>query len=157
MKFDHALWTRWSFVILGSVTIMFGLAWGMRRWMAIVNWPVTDATVLKSRLDVASGVEDESSYIYTNVVDLGFAVEGKSYQVAVNDWGTSTGKTRHQAIADRYSVGSRHSIRYNPARPEDIYVEAGYTLSFFKVTAFCLGLGGLFAGLGVLLFHLGRR
>jgi hypothetical protein len=148
--------TKWSFLLLGSVTMLFGLWWGFRRWNAIVNLPSATATVLKSELSEAAGVEDPSARIFSNTVQLRFAVAGQSYEVKVNDWGHSSSASRHQEIARRYSIGSQHTIRYDPSRPQNAYLEAGYTFEFFKVAIFCLGLGGLFTALGVFLFYLSR-
>jgi hypothetical protein len=149
--------TKWSFLVVGSVTMIFGLWWGFRRWNAIVNFPPATATVLDSELSEVAGVEDPSATMYTNTVKLLFEVAGKSYEVKVNDWGSSNSAASHRAIARRYTVGSQHTIRYNPSRPPEVYLEAGYTFSFFKVTLFCLGLGGLFTALGILCFYLAGR
>lgn len=149
--------TKWSFLLLGLSVMLFGLWWGYRRWNAIVSFPSVIATVLASDLSQVSGVEDPSATMYTNTVQLRFEVAGKSYEVKVNDWGSSTSASSHQSIARRYTVGSRHSIRYRPNRPTDVYLEAGYTFSFFKVTVFCLGLGGLFTALGIFVFYLARH
>jgi hypothetical protein len=149
--------TKWSFLLMGSASMLFGLWWGFRRWNAIVNLPSATAVILKSELSETAGVEDPSATIYANTVQLSFEAAGKSYQVKVNDWGSSTSASRHHAIARRYAVGSRHTVRYDPSRPQDVYLEAGYTFEFFKVTIFCLGLGGLFTALGILCFYLGRR
>jgi hypothetical protein len=148
--------TKWSFLLLGAATMLFGLWWGYRRWNAIANWPSAAATVLTSVLSESGGVEDPSATMYANTVQLRFDAAGKSYDVKVNDWGSSTNAGGHRAIALRYAVGSKHTVRYNPRRPQDVMVEAGYTFSFFKVTIFCFGLGGLFAGLGILCFYLAR-
>jgi hypothetical protein len=156
-EMSHLTQTKWSFLVLGSVTMLFGLWWGFRRWNAIVNWPTAAATVLTSVLSEASGVEDPSERMFSNTVHLRFEAAGKSYEVKVNDWGTSNSAARHRAVASRYAVGSQHTIRYNRNRPQDVYLEAGYTFEFFKVTVFCLGLGGLFTALGIFLFCLGRR
>jgi hypothetical protein len=153
---NQIAWTKWSFLLLGSLTMLFGLWWGFRRWRAIVRWPTAMATVVGSVLSEASGVEDPQAKLYSNTVELRFQSAGSNHQVKVNDWGASTGLAYHQAIVRRYQVGSQHPIRYNPVRPDDIYLEAGYTFSFFKVTVFCLGLGGLFLGLAIFIFRLRR-
>lgn len=149
--------TKWSFFSLGSLTMLFGIWWGFRRWNAIVNWPTATAGVLASVMQESASVEDENSRMYSNTVQLRFEAAGKTYVAKVNDWGTSSNAARHQAIAHRYAIGSQHPVRYNPQNPTDVYLEAGYTFSFFKVTVFCLGLGGLFTMLGILLFYLARR
>jgi hypothetical protein len=149
--------TKWAFLSMGSATMLFGIWWGFRRWNAIVNLPSATAVVLTSVLSEAAGVEDPLEKIYSNTVELRFEAAGKSYQVKVNDWGHSSSAARHQAIARRYAVGSQHTIRYVPSRPQDVYLEAGYTFEFFKVTIFCLGLGGLFTALGILISFLKPR
>jgi hypothetical protein len=153
---SHITLTKWSFLLLGCATLLFGLWWGFRRWNAIVHLPSATAVILKSQLSETAGVEDPSATIYSNKVTLQFEAAGKGYEVPYNDWGSSTSASRHQAIARRYAVGTRHTIRYNPSRPQSLFLEAGYTFEFFKVAIFCLGLGGLFAGLGILCFYLGR-
>ena len=153
---NHITQTKWAFLLMGSATMLFGIWWGFRRWNAIVNLPSATAVVLSSVLSEAAGVEDPNAKTYSNTVELRFEAAGKSYQVKVNDWGHSTSASRHQAIARRYAVGSRHTIRYVPTRPQDVYLEAGYTFEFFKLTIFCLGLGGLFTALGIFLFFLRR-
>ena len=154
---SHLNLTKWTFLVLGTLTMLFGVWWGFRRWNALVSWPTAQATVVSSEISQASGVEDPNERIYANVVRLRFGVDGHSYEVKVNDWGQTNSASYHQKIASRYAVGSRHVIRYRPGRPENIYVEAGYTFSYFKVAVFFLALGGLFAGIGALLLRVASR
>ncbi len=46
--------------------------------------------------------------------------------------------------ADSYAPGTTHSIHYNPANPEEIYANAGYTPDFFLLPIALTGIGLLF-------------
>jgi hypothetical protein len=53
-------------------------------------------------------------------------------------------------VADRFSTGTQHAIRYNPLRPAEIDPNAGYTPDFFLYPV-------VLAGAGVLILFLTRR
>jgi len=154
LKLDNYQLTKWTFLACGALVLLFGFGWGILRWRALHSWPSITATVTKSNLEISQDAEDGT--LYTNAVIFSYQVNGQSYQATSKEWGTSTDEQGNRTIAATYAVGTTHPVLYNPANPSQILVEAGFTIGFFKVTLFCLLLGGIFFGIGVLLLFLKR-
>ena len=78
----------------------------------------------------ASGESD--NYIYGASITVRWKADGRDVERVFNQWGSSSSLARYQSIVRRYKEGSNVEVRYDPSRPSDAYVEAGYTLDFFS-------------------------
>ena len=79
-----------------------------------------------------------------------YSVGGQSYTAELYDDFVSSQSAPVRAKVERYAVGTRHRIRYNPADPQDIRLDAGYNLITFLKPLVALLIGLVFIGFGVL-------
>jgi hypothetical protein len=87
--------------------------------------------------------------MYQAKIEFQYTVGGKSF---VSPSTSSSGTTDYGAmkrVADDYAPGTRHTIRYDPAYPNDIRFDAGYNVGFFLVPIVTGGIGIVLFGMGV--------
>ncbi len=136
--------SRGDIVFNGSITalglLLLGGVWwmGNSRYTILKSWPAVDAQVTKSKV---TSNED----VYHTNIEFRFEADGKQFTASSSD--SSDNESAAQMIADTYAPGTRHTIRYNPANPNDIRFNAGYTPEFF-VVPLVLGIPGVFLTLG---------
>ncbi len=111
------------------------------------SWPAVEAEVTKSEVSKLSSFGSRNGYgnAYSTKIEFRFEVDGKQFTASSSEKSASHGGA--QSTAAMYTPGTRHTICYNPANPNDISFNAGYfdvvyTLIFFLKPIF-LGIFGL--------------
>ena len=93
--------------------------------------------------------------MYQAKIDFRYTVGGKQYTTPSSSSLSTSNYAEMKQEVDTYAPGTRHPIRYNPANPNDISYEAGFTFGFF-LGPLILGVVGLgFTATGAVLFFIG--
>jgi hypothetical protein len=139
-----------SDILVGKVLTALGLLLLAGAWWAgnrLKSWPAVEAEVTKSEVSKLSSFASRDGYgtAYRTKIEFRFDADGKQFTASSSEKSASHGGA--QSTADMYAPGTRHTIRYNPANPNDISFNAGYfgvvyTLIFFLKPIF-LGIFGL--------------
>ncbi len=144
---------RGFFKIYGSVCIAVGLGalvgggWMANRQYAIArSWPVVDAQVTRSELARYPG--SQGNYKYKAVVEFRNVVNGKAYvSPASSSYGSSSYAEMKRQV-DSNAPGTLRSIRYNPADPNAIRFDVGFSVGFFILPLIFCGIGLVFGAVG---------
>ncbi len=130
-----------------------GAAWtGTDRLAVLQSWPTTQATVASSEITQHEDRDDHSTTYGVKIV-FRFQVEGKGITATSTAGYTTSMHSVMQGIADKFSPGTNHPIRFNPAAPGEVYFNAGWNFGFFGIPLFLTGMGLVFAGVGVVMFR----
>jgi Protein of unknown function (DUF3592) len=158
--------------IQGFVTALGLLLLGWALWKAnsLKSWPAVEAEVTKSEVSgpsshsssgtlVAPGLTGSHKTVYSTKVEFRFAAAGKQFTASSSDESDDRGGANQTARG--FVPGTRHTIRYNPANPNEIRFNAGYfnvvyTVMFFENPIFFGLLGLVLAGNGLRLLWKSR-
>ena len=140
--------------IIGYIFIPIGIVLlGVAVWLfaqrrEILNtWPEAQAEVTHSELTYSRSKSGGS--MYSAVYVFRYHVKGRDY-ITQDDPGYSTSSySSMEEKVQKYAPGTRHAIRYNPANPEEIRIEAGYNLTTFGIPLGVAAIGLVFFGLGL--------
>lgn len=145
-------WVGAIFALVG-VGAMAGSWFMAEKQLAILReWPTVEAEVLQSEV-TSHRDSDDNSTTYGARVEFHFVVSGVEHKTWADRGWTTSFRSWMQSTADRFSPGSRHPIRYNPAQPTDTRFNAGYSLEFFGVPVFLTGFGLIFLLVGLLVMR----
>ena len=142
--------TKLFSTIFGSVgLVLLAIAgWtGNRQYTILKSWPTVEAEVTKSR--VTSSRDSEGMAMYGTEIEFRYTINGKEYLTPGSSSYQSSSYREMKRKAEKYPPGSRHSIHYNPADPEDIRFDVGYNFGFFFVPVLLGGMGVVFTAFGV--------
>jgi hypothetical protein len=145
-----------GYVFLPIGIILLGVAaWFFEQRREILNtWPETQAEVTHSEITYSRSKSGGS--MYSAVYVFRYHVKGRDY-ITKDDPGYSTSSySSMEEKVQKYAPGTRHPIRYNPANPEEIRIEAGYNLSTFGIPLGVAAMGLVFAGVGLGVLRGGR-
>ncbi len=151
--------TRSNPKLVGAIFTPLGLLflgialWTANRQYTIMNtWPTVEAEVTKSQVShYTSRSNSGSSIMYQTEVEFRYTIAGKEYTTPSTPGYSTSNYPAMKRIADTYAPGTRHSIQYNPADPNDIRFMTGYSFTFFLVPVVFGGLGLVFAGIGLVI------
>lgn len=137
------------FLLLGIVFLIVGLV-ATKRAQTAQSWPSIPGTV--NRTDVVQHEDSDSdgftSVTYEPVVEYSYSVMGQPFTGKRIAFGTNRYNFKKaEEIVNRYQVGSRVNVFYNPEKPKDAVLEtvaAGGKLLTI--------LGAVMSGVGVLAF-----
>jgi hypothetical protein len=130
-------------IAAGLAFLGIGILLGLGQLAVVTTWPTVEGRVTKSQ--VLS--QDEG---YQPQVEFRYMVQGVEFVTkTVPATGTSS-YPQAKRVADHFSPGTQHAIRYNPSHPAEINANAGYTLDFFLHPI-------VLAGAGVLILFLTQR
>lgn len=139
------------FLPLG-LALLGGAAWsGNRQQTILKTWPKTEAQVTRSNLTKSR--DKDGNWTYGTAYEFRYTVNGKEYKTPSTSSYQTSDYAGMKRQLDAFAPGTTHTILYNPADPNDIRFDAGYTFGFFLV-AFVLGIIGLpfsLIGAGLLL------
>lgn len=142
------------FALVGSA-MLGGSGWSANRQYTILEtWPAVDAQVMDSR--VASYRDSGGKRMYSAEIEFRYTVSGKEYKTPASSGYSSSSYTEMNSKVVKYAPGSRHSIRYDPANPNDIRFDVGYNFNFFFLPVLLGGMGLIFGGVGVGLLFASR-
>ena len=131
------------FMVAGIIAMAISVVYALVQIRVIWTWPEVTAEVMRSEIasDWTIGTDGTGSTTYKLVVDFRYSVAGKEY-LSTSQSDASTGiRSWMQRKAARYTPGSFHSIRYNPADPGHVLFDAGYNLEFFAGPLIAAALG----------------
>jgi hypothetical protein len=141
--------------------LLTGACYSAHRQFAIVSkWPTVDAVVARSELTRDQHLflhDTRPQTVYQARIDFRYTVAGQPYTIPTGAHYSSTVYAEMKRKVDAYPPGSRHVIRYNPANPNDMRYDAGYTLGFFMTPLLLLGVGLPSAACGAMLYAVGRK
>lgn len=128
--------------------LLLGIAaWsGNRQSTILKHWPTVDAQVTSSRVN--RGRDGDGKSMFTTEIEFRYVVSGKEYRTPSSSPYSSSSYTEMKKTADTYAAGTTHSIRYNPADPNDIRFDVGYNFGFFFLPILLGAMGLVFAGVG---------
>jgi hypothetical protein len=132
-----------GFLIVGSLSSYYRAA------AALESWPAADAVVTRSQVN-QPGVGRASAKYQADFV-FTFTVEGKEHTATLSASSRTFSREGSQKEADRFPLGSRHRIRYNPADPREIILDASSS-AYFQTAIVPLGIGLVMAVIGVAVY-----
>ena len=149
--------------LFGVLPLLLGLglltgAWftASHRYTIVKKWPTVDAEVTRSELthhQETFGKNNTPTTVYQAQIEFRYTVGGKSYTSPTGLDYSSSNFVGMKLKVDTYAPGTHHPIRYNPANPNDIRYDAGFTFGFFLVPLI-LGISGLgFTLVGAAVFY----
>ncbi len=145
---------------MGSIFLAVGFWTGNRQYTILKSWPTVEAEVTKSEvkqhLDSGSG-SSGSTVMYQTFIEFRYTLNGKEY-LTPSDAGYSTSSyPQMKRLADKFSPGTRHVIKYNPADPNDVYFNAEYSFGFFLLPVVFGGVGLIFCIVAIVLWVVASR
>lgn len=128
--------------------LLFGIGLTFHQ-IAVLRSSIAEAETVQSRVLT---IENDSGPVeYQPEVELRYRIGDREYVSKTTAMSNPTTYPNAQRIADSYSPGTQHIVRYLSGNPARIYANAGYTLDFFFGSILLLSLGALFLLLGMLM------
>ncbi len=130
--------------------LLFSLPFYWKQIHILYSWPGVDAQVIRAKVvPVRSEVSADGQRYYESDVQFLFTVGGKPHIAEIfSHRSPSIEKVRYET--NKFPLGSRSAIRYNPTNLTDVRVNAGYNRRFFFAPLLITGFGlifGVFAGI----------
>lgn len=145
--------------LLGGLGLLAGgFFFGVHQYNIVKKWPTVDGEVARSELAKSQeriGSDAHLTTVYRALIDFRYTVGGKEYTTSVGSNYSSSSYAEMKRKVDAFAPGTHHPIRYNPAKPNDIRDDAGFTFGFFLGPLIFLGAGLMSASAGALLFLMG--
>lgn len=132
---------------LGFLGISVPLYWS--QYKILRGWPAADAEVTNSRV---LALQAQGGPVYDIEVHFAYSAGGRPYSGVIHSNHLSTDRARKEKQAAEFPVGSRHTIRFNPADASDIRAQVGYNVHFFAVPIFISGVGAIFLVIGIVIW-----
>jgi Protein of unknown function (DUF3592) len=141
-----------GFVTALGLLLLGGALWSANR---LKSWPAVEAEVTKSEVSgpsrsssdtlVVPGLTGSHKIVYSATVEFRFAAAGKQFTASGSEQSDDRGGANQ--TARNFAPGTRHTIRYNPANPNEVrfnpgYFNVVYTIMFF-MNPIIFGLFGL--------------
>lgn len=147
--------------LVGGIFVVVGLAFlgaaswtGNRQYTILKSWPTIKAQVARSR--VASSRDSKGTAMYSAEIEFQYAVKGKEYITPAASPYSSSSYREMKGKVERYAPGTFHSIRCNPADPNDIRFDVGYNFGFFFLPVLFGGMGVVFTVVSLVLLATSR-
>ena len=138
--------------VVGLILLGFAGWYGHRQYAIVQSWLPVEAVVTKSQVTQHGSFQRSrggSQKMYTTEVEFRYTLDGKELVATTTPGYDSSSRSGMEDLAKTYGPGTRHTIRYNPAHPNDISMSAGYNFGFFAPALIAGGLGVLLLGIGV--------
>jgi len=139
--------------ILCALFVIFSLPFFWRQVQVLRNWPETEAQVLRSEVVTESSTGHES--LYRAKLQVLYTVGGNPVTSDL----TSFESTNYQATLQRtqqFPVGSRRSLRYDPANPAQARIGAGWNRTYFALPIIVLSMAAVFGFVGAVLLAIAK-
>jgi ABC-type Na+ efflux pump permease subunit len=131
-------------IIALGMLLIAGALWAIYgRYVIFSSWPTVDAQVTKSEISGPIRMQRGDRVYYTRI-EFQFLADGKQFTASARD--KSDNRSGAQMVANTYSPGTHHTIRYNPANPNDIrfdvvnMFETPVAVGIFGVAMLVIGL-----------------
>jgi len=148
--------------IIGYVFIPIGIVLlGVAGWLAeqrreiLNNWPEVQAEVTHSELTYSRSRSGSS--MYSAVYVFRYTADGREFMSRDGPGYSTSSYSSMEEKVKKYAPATRHPIRYNPANPQEIRIEAGYNFSTFGIPLGVAAGGLVFFGLGLGVARTGGR
>lgn len=141
-----------AFVAAGIALTVTAVVIAKRQYKVLKSWPHADATVMKIvPIDTVAGHGKTGRY-YGADLTFTFIANARPYLTQTR-WQFTSKRELHEQVA-AYAAGTRQTIRYNPADPQEVRLNVGYNWNTFDFAIVFGALGPLMlcAGGGVLRF-----
>jgi Protein of unknown function (DUF3592) len=125
--------------------------WGQIR--VLRSWPVRQAVVTRSA--VVATPSGQHGQLYSAQIEIAYAIDGQLVTTELTSFQSNNYDETVQRAAE-FSVGSRRAVRYDPAQPKHVRVDASWNRRFFAVPLITLGCGVFFGLLAVGFFAAAR-
>ncbi|MGH9533108.1 MAG: DUF3592 domain-containing protein [Terriglobales bacterium] len=132
-----------GFLIIGSVSSYH------RNRKALETWPVADAIVARS--EVKQPGVGRASAKYQAEFEFRFTVEGQEHTGTLTASSRTFSRAESAKETSRFPAGSRHRIRYNPAKPSEILLDVDPS-AYFHTAVVPFLVGAVMALLGAVVF-----
>ncbi len=143
------------FLPIGIVILAVAVWLAEQRREILKTWPEVQAEVTHSELTYSRSRSGSSMYSAQYV--FRYTANGREYITRDGPGYSTSSYSSMEGKAKQYAPGTRHPIRYNPANPQEIRIEAGYNLSTFGIPLMVAAMGLVFAGLGLGVLRGGGR
>jgi Protein of unknown function (DUF3592) len=126
-------------VAIGVAVFVGGAIATFLQYAVVKYWLPTRGEVVKSQVENVTGPNSPTRY--QPEVEFRYTVDGREFVSKTVPTSNAGSYPAARQLANSYSRGSQHVIRYDPANPADIRANAGYTLDFFLGPIAAMGLG----------------
>lgn len=113
------------FAIVGFVVVCFGI-WTAIKSIRATHWPVAEGVVQASTMKRHTSNGSHGGDTFSPEVSYTFQANGASFTGNKISFGQMSSSTDYaQRILDRYPVGKKVSVYYDPANPSEAVLETG--------------------------------
>lgn len=133
-------------LIVGGLFAIMSAPFFLGQIRVLRSWPVAHAEIVKS--DVVAQPAPKHEQLYAANLRIAYVVDGKSITVDLTSFQSSNYEETVRRAAE-FPTGSRHDIRYDPIKPNQARIGAGWNRRFFAVPLITLGCGLAFAVLAL--------
>ena len=150
------------FLIIGVSLVLINF-FARKKAQESIGWPATNGEITHAGVRRESSVDadGDTSYSYYPDVQYRFRAAGQEFVGDKITFGMRTGygrSSKAQEIANRYPVGSRVQVYYNPQKPSEAVLDRSAKNSVvllivggvMVLLGFCAGCGALFFGIQLL-------
>jgi hypothetical protein len=140
--------------------VVFSIPFYYKQLHILHSWPEVEAQVVRAEVVPArSEVAENGQKYYDSDVQFLFTVNGAPHFAELfSHRSPKIEQVRYET--NKFPIGSRTKIRYNPDSLTDVRVQAGYNRRFFFAPLLITGFGaifGVFAGVFYAMARSGRR
>jgi len=134
-------------LIMGFIGVA-GSIYSIRYTLKSKSFCPVEATVESSEIERNKTVTDRGSAAWHKVV-FSYEVNGQIYHTSPHIYGRTDVKAEKQA--ERYPIGSKHVVLYNPKRPQQIIIPDNISV-VGMIFLFFIGSGLIVAGIYLCFF-----
>jgi len=124
---------------------------------ASVNWPKVEGTITESDMKTRQEMKNnEQRDMYEALIEFAYKVGEKEYKsrnVEFGGGGESSSRSSIKEVVDRYPMGKKVDVFYNPEKPDEAVLVPGVSLTSYTP----VGAGVLIAITGLVLLWFGQR
>ncbi len=143
-----------GFLIIFLIFFALSAPFYRQQYRLLQTWQRAEAEVVSSRVVT---VRTAGAPLYDAEYVFAFRAHGVPVVATTYSNHQSTSRERKAAQVARFPAGSRHTILYNPADPQDIRMAPGYNVHFFAVPIFISAAGALFGLIALVLWLIVQR
>lgn len=141
-------------LLLAIACLIIAAPYYRQQYRILRTWPAVEGTVANSA--IVPYADSSGGSLYAAQLEFSYRVNDRDYAGVYEFPHLSTHYERKKKQLAPFPPGSRHPIRYNPADPTDIRIQAGYNVHFFVVPVFITGVGLIFVIVAAALYAISR-
>jgi hypothetical protein len=139
--------------IFCGLFVVFSLPFFWRQVQVLRDWPEADAQVLRSEVVTASSTGHDQ--LYRAKLQVLYTVGANPVTSDL----TSFESTNYEATLQRtqqFPVGTHHEVRYDPAKPTQARIGAGWNRTYFALPIIVLSMAAVFAFVGAVFLAIAK-